>query len=302
MPYAKVIVNPVAGSGKTARNWPEVMAALRHTALEFDYEITAAPGQATEIAKTAARQGYALVVSVGGDGTVNEVANGLFQAGCLDQVALGIVSMGTGGDYIRTIGIPRDFRLACKCFVSPRRVTVDLGIVEFTNGGRVMSRIFLNSAGVGLDAELTRATGRRMKHLGTKLSYLSGLLGTLFSYHNRDLWLTIDGEKEPRKVCTVLMSNGKYGGGGMLAAPDADPGDGFFDVMVVGDMSKLDLLRTLPRVYRGTHLSHPKVTIKRAREVEIHPIQPVAVQADGELLGEAPAGFKIMHRALQVVV
>ena len=302
MTYAKVIVNPSAGAGKTAKVWPDVLAALRRSKLDFDYDLTTARGQTTEIARMAAMQGYKLVVSVGGDGTANEVANGLFQSGCLDNVALGIVATGTGCDYIRTIGTPPDYREACQRLVSPKRLAVDLGIVEFINGGKAMSRIFLNSAGAGLDAEITRATKKQLKFLSPRLSYLSGLLWALLSYRNRDIWLRIDEEMEARKACMVLMSIGKFGGGGMLAAPDADPGDGLFDVMVVGDVAKPALIWALGRVYRGTHLTHSKVMTKRAREVEIRPVQPIAVQADGELLGEAPAKFKIMHAVLQVVV
>ena len=302
MAYAKVIVNPAAGAGKTARIWPDILAALHSANLDFDYEMTVTRGQATEIARTAASQGYAIIVAVGGDGTANEVANGLFQSGCLNRVALGIVPTGTGSDYIRTIGVPSDYREACQRLVSAKRLTVDLGIIEFMNGGNPVSRIFLNCAGAGLDAEITRATKRQLKYLSPRLSYFGGLLFALLSYRNRRLWLKIDETREERRVCMALMGIGKYGGGGMLVAPDADPGDGLFDVIVVGDVAKPDLLWTMRRVYRGTYLTHKKVMAKRAREVEILPIQPIAVQADGELLGEAPARFKLLPSALQVVV
>jgi diacylglycerol kinase family enzyme len=129
-----------------------------------------------------------------------------------------------------------------------------------------------------------------------------GLLTTLVVYKNKEISLTLDGEVGQRRICTVLMSNGKYGGGGMLTAPDADPADGFFDVLIIGDLTKPDLLRSLPRIYKGTHLTHPKVSVKRAREVEIRPVQPMAVQADGELLGEAPARFSVLPGALTIVV
>jgi diacylglycerol kinase family enzyme len=163
-------------------------------------------------------------------------------------------------------------------------------------------RLFVNFAGLGFDAEIVRATTQEFKALGDTASYLMGLLTTLVVYKNKEISLTLDGEVGQRRICTVLMSNGKYGGGGMLTAPDADPADGFFDVLIIGDLTKPDLLRSLPRIYKGTHLTHPKVSVKRAREVEIRPVQPMAVQADGELLGEAPARFSVLPGALTIVV
>ena len=114
--------------------------------------------------------------------------------------------------------------------------------------------------------------------------------------------MTLDGQKEDRKVCTIVMSNGKYGGGSMMVAPDADPNDGSFDVVIIGDFSKPDLLCSIPRIYRGTHLTHPKVTLKRAKVVEIFPESCMSVQADGELLGEAPARFSVLPSTLNLLV
>ena len=133
-------------------------------------------------------------------------------------------------------------------------------------------------------------------------SYLMGLLTTFISYENSDVSLVVDGEARERKVCTVMLNNGRYGGGGMLPAPDADPSDGLLDVMIIDDLTKPDLLRSLPRIYKGTHLTHPKVTLMRAREVEIRPSQKMAIQADGELLGEAPVRFSILPAMLTLVV
>ncbi len=165
-----------------------------------------------------------------------------------------------------------------------------------------MQRLFVNFAGLGFDAEIVKATTQKFKILSGTPSYLMGLLSTLISYKNKNVSLKLDGEAEERKVCTVLMNNGRYGGGGMFAAPDADLTDGLLDVLVIGDLSKLDLLWSLPRVYKGTHLTHPKVTMKRAREIEIKSAEPISLQADGELLGELPARFHILPAALNIVI
>ena len=278
------------------------MSLMRNIGLRFEHDLTEAPMHAVELAKSAAKKGYELVVSVGGDGTINEIVNGLYDAGNIKDVVLGIISTGTGSDYIRTIGTPRRHEEACQRLLNPKKLTVDLGVVRYQNNGEPMKRLFVNFAGLGFDAEVVKATTLKFKSLGTMPSYLLGLLTTLISYKNREISLKLDGEMEERKVCTIVMSNGKYGGGSMFIAPQADPSDGYLDVMIIGDLSKPDLLWSLPRIYRGTHLTHPKVTARRARHIEIQAKQPMVLQADGELLGEPPASFDILPAALNIAV
>jgi len=295
-------VNPVAGAGKTAKKWPQIMNLLKSIGLRFEHDLTEAPGHAIELAKSAAKKGYELVVSVGGDGTLNEIVNGLYDAGCIKDVMLGIIGTGTGSDYIRTIGIPRQHKEACQRLLNPRKLVVDLGVVEYGSNDPMVKRLFVNFAGLGFDAEVVKATTQRFKALGSIPSYLMGLLTTFLFYKNKEVSLKLDGKAEDRKICTILMSNGKYGGGSMLVAPHADPTDGLLDVLIIDDLTKPDLLWSLPRIYRGTHLTHPKVTMKRAREIEIRPKQQMSLQADGELLGEAPAYFHVLPAALNVVI
>ncbi len=299
--YAKVIVNPAAGAGKTARLWPQIMDLFRVQGLKFEHDITEAPGHAIELAREAACNGYNMVVSVGGDGTINEIVNGIYASGNIKDALLGIVSTGTGSDYIRTIGIPKHFNDACRCFMEPKHLTVDLGMVEYENEGQKVERLFVNFAGMGFDAEIVRRTTQQYKAMGGLLSYLVSTIATILTYHNKDITLIVDGEVTDKRVCTVVMNNGRYGGGGMFTAPHASIDDGYFDVMIIGDISKPDLLRSLPRVYRGTHLTHPKVTMKKAREIEIRSTQPMHIQADGELLGQVPARFRILPSVLKIV-
>ncbi len=302
MTYARMIVNPAAGAGKTAQKWPDIMARLQSIDLRFDYDITEAPGHARELAKHAVAGGYELVVSVGGDGTINEVVNGLYDAGSIGDVMFGIIGTGTGGDYIRTIGVPRSHLEACQRLKDPRKVAVDVGVVEYLDGGETIRQLFVNFAGVGFDAEIVRTTTLKYKKMNATVSYLAGLLSALMFYKNKMVTLNVDGEAIEQKVCSVLLSNGKYGGGGMFAAPEADITDGLLDVLIIGDLSKPDLLWSLPRVYRGTHLTHPKVTLKRAREIEIRSDESVSIQADGELLGGLPARIYILPSLLNIAL
>lgn len=300
--FARIIVNPVAGAGKTGRVWPRIKKFFEGHGLRFEHDFTEAPGHAIELAKSAVARGHELVISVGGDGTIHEIANGLYEAGANGDTVLGIVSTGTGGDYVRTIGLSRHYEEACERFLKPIKITVDLGVVEYRNNGDMKKRMFVNFAGIGFDAEIVRRTTQQYKSLGSMASYLMGTLSTLIAYRNRDVSLKIDGEEVKKRVCTVIMNNGKYGGGGMLTAPDADLSDGLLDVMVIGDISRPDLLFSLPRIYRGTHLTHRKVTMKKARDVEIASKLPMYIQADGELLGELPARFSVLPSALNIAV
>ena len=302
MHHTKLIVNPVAGAGRTFKKWPHISDLLKSIGLRFEHDITEAPKHAIELARAAVRKGYELVVCVGGDGTINEVVNGLYDSGAIKDVTLGIISTGTGSDYVRTIGIPPYYVDACQRLLNPTKLQVDIGVVEYANNGDQVKRLFVNFAGLGFDAEVVRATTQRYKALGGLPAYLLGLLTTLLCYRNRDITLKLDDQVQEKRVCSVVASNGKYGGGSMLVAPDADPTDGLLDVLTIDDLSKPDLLWSLPRIYKGTHLTHPKVTMTRARKVEVESRQRIFLQADGELLGEAPARFSLLPSALNIAV
>ena len=301
--FAKVIVNPAAGAGKTGKLWPRIMNAFQQLGLHYEHTLTEAPGHAIELAKTAAKKGYDMVISVGGDGTIHEIVNGLYDSGNLKDNLLGIVETGTGGDYIRTTGTPRNYEEACRLFLNPKKRTVDLGMVEYRKNGGTAQRLFVNFAGMGIDSEIVRRTTLQYKKLGSLPAYLMGMMTSLVAYHNRKISITIDGKTQEARILTVIMNNGKYGGGGMYTAPQADLADGLLDVMIAGDLSKPDFLWSLPRLYKGTHLTHPKVDSKKAKEIEVKSLDgQLFLQADGELLGEVPARFRILPAALNIVV
>jgi diacylglycerol kinase (ATP) len=301
--FANIIVNPAAGAGKTGKLWPRIMSLFQGHGLRFEHSLTEAPGHAIELAKTAAKKGYDMVVSVGGDGTINEIVNGLYASGSIKDNLLGIVETGTGGDYVRTVGTPRDYEEACRRFVQPKKRIVDLGVVEYSKNSHKEERLFVNFAGMGIDSEIVRRTTQQYKKLGGLPAYLMGMLTSLVKYHNRKVVITVDGKTEEATILTVIMNNGKYGGGGMYTAPQADLADGFLDVMVAGDLGKLEFIWSLPRLYKGTHLTHPKVKTKRVKEIEISsPGEKLFIQADGELLGEVPARFRILPAALNIIV
>ncbi len=189
IPYAKVIVNPVAGAYSTRRKWPRISKLLRHVGLSFDYEYTEGVGHAIELARAAASDGYRYLVAVGGDGTVNEVANGILHSTGSGDIVLGIVSTGTGSDFVRSVGIPRDYTSACSFLTSSRRLLIDVGIVEYKSKGQSLRRFFVNAAGVGFDAAVVEATERLPKYLGGTIPYLVEAPRSLFTYRNKSVVL-----------------------------------------------------------------------------------------------------------------
>jgi len=302
IPYAKVIVNPVAGAYSTRRKWPRISKLLRHVGLSFDYEYTEGVGHAIEIARVAASDGYRYVVVVGGDGTVNEVANGILYSTGSSNTSLGIVSTGTGSDFARSVGIPRDYATACSFLTSSRRLLIDVGVVEYKSKGQSLQRFFVNAAGVGFDAAVVEATERLPKYFGGTIPYVAGLLRTLFGYRNKSVVVHLGNKVEAKRILSVVVANGCYFGGGMYIAPQAELNDSLLDVMTVGDIGKFELLKALPKVYKGTHINHPKVRMEKATHVIIESSERILVHADGELLGEGPASLWLMPAALSIVV
>jgi diacylglycerol kinase (ATP) len=298
----KVIVNPVAGARSTHRKWPLISRLLERIGLIFDFDYTEGVGHAMELARVAASNGYHRLVAVGGDGTVNEVANGILHSSNASATALGVVSTGTGSDFARSVGLARDYTAACNNLTSTKRLTIDVGVVSYQRDGKTHERFFVNSAGAGFDAAVVKETERLPKFFGGTIPYIAGMLRALVGYRNKPIRLKSGDEEEDHRVLTVCVANGKYMGGGMRIAPDAALDDRLLDVVVIGDFGKLELLREFPKVYKGTHVNLPKVSIRKTPEVVIESAKPMLVYADGELLGECPAAFRVVPEALSLVV
>jgi len=298
----KIIVNPVAGAKTTYRKWPLINELLQSGGIPFEYQYTEGVGHAIELAREAAMNGYQFLVAVGGDGTANEVANGILQSGDSHETTIGIISTGTGSDFIRTAGITKDYIKACSCLRKAGRRVIDVGVVEYCKNGQTCQRYFINSAGVGFDAQAIEAAGHLPKVFGGTIPYVLGLLKSVVSYRNKPVAINVDGRNEERRILTMVMANGRYFGGGMRIAPGADIYDGLLDVVSVGDIGKLDLLKTFPKIYNGTHITHPLVNIERATHVGITSSEKLVIQADGEFLGECPASFQMIPAALGLAV
>ncbi|MCL2679502.1 MAG: diacylglycerol kinase family lipid kinase [Dehalococcoidia bacterium] len=299
---ARIIVNPIAGAAKaTSREWPHIRSLLRNGGLSFDYRYTNGPGHAMELTREAVGKGCCLVVAVGGDGTIHEVANGLLDSPD-HSVQMGIIGTGTGNDFIRSMGIPHDYVEACHRVTSGHPSVIDVGLVEYTANGRRQRRYFVNGAGVGFDAEVISNSRKIPRLFNDTVPFVLSLLRTLPFYRNRKMLIDIDGRQEERRAMSVVVTNGAYFGGGMHIAPQAQLSDRLMDVVTIGDVGKVELLHVFPRVYKGTHVTHPKVRMDRAERVSVSSDRRLFLQADGELLGECPVTFEVAPAALTIVV
>ena len=296
-----VIVNPVAGGGSTERRWPRIQQLLLQH-LEFEVAFSQYAGHAIELAQKAREQNYSRVICVGGDGTLHEVANGLM-AGSLDLPLpeLGVVPAGTGADFARSVDVPQRIEQACARLANPRVLVSDLGTVTYADRDGPRQRYFVNAAGLGFDAEVVRRRDGFTRHMKGTVPYLVSVATTLLGYINKNVTVELDGVSDTRRVNALVMAIGRFFGGGMRIAPNAALDDGYFDVVTLGDVGRLELVYNIPGVYRGTHLRNPKVKVERARLVRVESQQPVLIQADGELLGHVPAQFQIIPRALTIL-
>jgi diacylglycerol kinase (ATP) len=238
-------------------------------------------------------------VVVGGDGTVNEIVNGI--AGM--DVELALIPRGTGGDFVRTFGIPRKLEDAVEVALHGRTREIDLGRATYrTWAGDEGEGWFANVASAGMSGAIAKRSNETSKALGGKASYAWATLAVFSRWSNDEVRVQVDGEEHAGRMHDVIVANGRFLGGGMKMTPEAEPDDGRFDVLLIGDLTKSDLVLTLPKTYRGTHLPHPKATLLHGATVEVDAPEPLPVQLDGEQPGTTPVRFELVPRALRLRV
>jgi len=285
-----IIVNPAAGRGKAALVWRHLQQQYGMLLADCPVSFTEYPGHARDLATAAAAAGFEQIVSVGGDGTVHEIINGI--AG--QTVRLALVPAGTGNDLARTLSIPAQPADALSLLASGRTRRLDLG--------RVNGVYFVNVAGVGFDAEVVSDVNNRRRLVGGSAAYILSVLRMLLRYRPVAADITVDGVTHPAKIYIAAVANGQYYGGGMRIAPQAVPDDGSFEICVVRELSKFGFLQAFPSVFKGEHSRHPAVSFFRGSEVQISSRTPLCVQADGEVVGRTPVTFTLLPQALTILV
>jgi diacylglycerol kinase (ATP) len=237
---------------------------------------------------------------VGGDGSVHEVVNGIVAA---QGVELAVVPRGTGWDFARTFGIPRDLDHAIATALRGEVREVDLGRATFrTWAGEEGEAHFANAGSAGISGAIARRANETSKALGGKASYYWATLAVYFGWEAGTVRASVGNHTREARLLDVVVANGRYIAGGMMLCPDAEPDDGVFDVLLIGDVTTRDLLFVLPKTYRGKHLPHPRLEVLRGRSVTVDADEPLPIQLDGEQPGTTPARFEIVPRALRLRV
>lgn len=295
MPRAVIIVNPTAGHGRAAKNWNR----LRPLADSYgDYEVkrTEAPGHARDLASDAARRGADRVIVFGGDGTINEVGNGLVGT----TTAMAVVPTGSANDWFRYLEQPLDLEAALGLAFGGRRLRSDAGLA-------VGHRHFFNVCGIGFDATVARrvnAAGPVLKNIPGTLPTVLMVLVTLLTYRGPRLTAQVD-DQAPVTIDQLFLAEagvGRYTGGGMKILPDAVLDDGWFDMMLVSGIRRAEVLGLLARIYKGAHTGHPKLSFSRVRRLTIEADRPLAFHLDGEDVGNLPVTLELVPAALDVIV
>ncbi|MDD3567006.1 MAG: diacylglycerol kinase family lipid kinase [Bacteroidales bacterium] len=300
-----VIINPEAGSGRGERDWPAIKALLEKHLLKFDFVFTQRKHHAVEITVRAIRGGYRKIICVGGDGTHNEIVNGVFiqQEVPTHDVTIATVAVGTGNDWAKTFFIPEDYEACILAIKEGNTFVQDVGKVEYFEARVKQARYFANAAGVGFDADVAKATNR-LKEDGRKgrLLYLVSMIKTLVVFRSSAAKLQIDGAEHGGEFFSVTLGIGKYNGGGMMQTPNALPGDGLFDVTLIRRVNRLNVLWNVFKLYNGKILRHSKVVGHKAASVRITAKPSFNLEADGESLGTSPFVFKSIPKSIRVVV
>jgi len=299
-----VIVNPNAGNGKGKKDWDKISDLLKNEALPFDVNFTERKGHAIHFTIEGIAAGYRKIITVGGDGTLNEVVNGVFlNKNCpTTDISLALIPVGTGNDWGRMFGIPLDYKKAISIIAENKLMLHDVGLVSFYYGTEKKERYFINIAGLGFESVVVKRTNYQKDrgHSG-KLIYFYNLLMSLISYKNTRAEIIIDGEKISADVFSLNVGNGRYCGGGMRQTPRALPDDGLLDVTIINGMGKFEIMRNLKILYDGTILQHPKIDGYKCKNIKVSSDSVMYAEADGESLGQTPAEFSIIPDGINIV-
>lgn len=308
---AFVIVNPRSGSGKTRRDWRMLEPALASLYPYMSVAFTRRRGEATSLVAAALREGHSEIVAVGGDGTINEAVNGFFDAegSVSPDAVLAFVSSGTGSDFRKAFGLDDEGVDAVAHLRAAHVRPIDVGRVRFlSRDGIPRTRYFANIASFGLSGVIVDGVNRSRfaKYFGGRFAFgFHSVLG-LMGYRGRAVRLMVDSSfDEIVNISTVAVANGRVFGAGMQVAPDAEPDDGQFDVVIIMNGPRMQMLSDMKLIYTGEHLGNPNVRVVRGRKVVAAPVAetrglPVLIETDGEGVGRLPATFEILPRALNV--
>jgi YegS/Rv2252/BmrU family lipid kinase len=297
-----IICNGKAGKGAVKRHLPQVEALLRQRELPYVVRETEGPGHATELARAALQGGTQVVVAMGGDGTINEIVNGMLvdDRPVHENATLGVIAAGTGSDFIKTFGIPGTASHAVAHLDGPERFKIDIGKITLRSEGRDTVRYFANIAEVGIGAAVVARAQRLPRWLGPTV-YFFAFWMTLRKHRMADVVIDLVDRKYEGKMNNLVVANGQFFGGGMKIAPKAAPTDGVLDIQIE-HARKREAIAVMPKVYKGEHVPHPDIFEAKRVRLSITSQQELLIEADGEVLGTTPASFDLLKESIYLKV
>lgn len=288
------IINPAAGKGKTLKLIPEIEKIFKERKEKCLVEITKEAGHATEIARKYSSSKNYRIYSVGGDGTLNEVLNGMINSSC----SLAVIPSGSGNDFIKSI-----YKYTKKEKIEDILIKMINGEEKHIDLGIVNNRYFLNIASVGFDAEVVYNSIKLKKvpFISGKLAYILGIIITVFKYNSLKLNIEIDDKRHTIESLLVAVANGRYYGGGINVAPEAQLDDGLFNICAIDKVSKLKILALFPKVIKGTHSEIKEVSFYSGKNIKIESNKDISFNIDGEITRGKKADFKIINNGIKIV-
>lgn len=302
------VVNLHAGSSKGERDWPDIKAILLAEGFDLEIVITKKPGDAVAISKEYIEKGYLNILVVGGDGTLNEVVNGIFQQSSFKStdITLGMITIGVGNDWGRMYNQPQDYKQQVEVLKTRKVFIQDVGVVKYQKKQNRDNRYFVNIAGMGYDALVAHKTNKmKQKGMGGALVYLFNLVQSLFQYQVANLEIKSRGHIIFKgKVFSMSIGICKYNGAGMMQLPNAIADDGLFDVTIIRKMSKMKVIRNIKNLYDGSFVKMKEVEQFRGDEFEIDskPEHRLFLETDGESLGNSPLSFEIIPQSIKLII
>lgn len=301
-----VIVNPNAGSRKGEKDWHKISHLLKDAGIKFREVFTKHKEHATAIVSETIKTGTRRFIVVGGDGTLNEVINGIFNQDNVPttQFLVAMIPVGTGNDWCRMFGIPFNYSEAVNTIKTHNTFLQDIGLVSYVNTNKNTRRYFINVAGMGYDAVVAAKTNHdKEMGRGGVLIYLKNLFTSLLFYKHTQINLQIDNAPAlSHKTFSISIGICKYNGGGMKQLPHAIPDDGIFNITLIKKLGKFTVLKQVKNLYDGSFINHPKVKTFTGSHIKISSTPPIQLEADGESLGHSPFGFSILPKSLHVIM
>ncbi|MEE4177473.1 MAG: diacylglycerol kinase family protein [Bacteroides sp.] len=300
-----VVVNPNAGIGRGKKDWGKISQLLDENGFDYHPVFTERKLHAIELVIQNIVTGYRKIIVVGGDGTMNEVVNGIFsqQEVPTTAITLGMISIGTGNDWVRTYNIPLDYQQAIEIIKRENTLEQDAGIVQYSTGNGTAKRYFANMAGLGFDGLVAKKTNAD-KERGSILPmlFLVNLVSSMFSYNSSNIRINIDGREIKARVFSIGVGIGQYNGGGMMQAPDALPNDGLLDLTIIKHISVLSILANIRRLYDGKIRKVKQVVLLTGKNIRIESDVPIPLETDGEFLGNSPFEFNIVPKSIKIIM